>query len=155
MTTRVVVDANVLISANQRGTHVDLSCAASSAVELRRIEQEGVLLEDTIGLVYSEYKRYCNFSGQPGPGDRFFLWYLRTRWSDNKVKRIEIGKDETEIAQQVPTELRDFDPSDLKWLAVYVAGKGEALLNAADSDYAERADDLQRNGIRVVELRGA
>jgi len=149
---RVVIDCNVLIAANRRETTVSLPCAAACAKRLQETADNDVFLEDTTNLIWEEYKRYCNFSGQPGPGDLFFLWFVRNRWTPERVQRIDIGANEDEIEAGVPEVLRAFDRSDRKWIVTYIRGVGQALYNALDSDWSESAKAISDAGINVVEL---
>jgi hypothetical protein len=149
---RVVIDCNVLIAANNRGTTASRACSAACARLLLDTVDNYVLLEDTANLIWEEYKRYCNFSGQPGPGDRFFRWFTQNRWTPGRIERIEIGSDENEIEARIPDSLRDFDRADRKWIATYISGGGQALYNALDSDWSESANALRDEGINVVEL---
>jgi hypothetical protein len=148
----VVIDANVLIAANRRDTHADLACAAACARVLLDAADGHVVLEDTSDLAWAEYKNYCNFSGQPGPGDRFFVWFARNRWTPGRVRRVDIGKDHEEMRESLPADLRAFDLSDHKWIAIYMGGDGKVLYNALDSDWSEHADALLKAGINVTEL---
>jgi hypothetical protein len=149
---RVVIDCNVLIAANRRETTASLSCSAACARRLLDATDNDVILEDTKNLIWAEYKRYCNFSGQPGPGDQFFLWFVRNRWTPERVQQIDIGSNEEEIEVHIPSTLRKFDRSDLKWVATYICGDGEALYNALDSDWSESAKELSDAGLNVIEL---
>lgn len=149
---RTVIDANVLIVANRPVSGADAACIAAAATALLETQQEHVLLEDTADLILAEYKRYCSFSGQPGPGDRFFVWFMRNRWTKAHVVRVDVGGTEAEVTHVLPPDLRALDRSDHKWVAVYLAGAGEALFNAVDSDYREQAPALAAAGVSVVEL---
>lgn len=149
---KTVVDTNVLIAANGQNTHADIQLRAASARYLAEfIDGEDVLLEDSCGYAFEEYKRYMQFSGQPGVGDRFFLWYLRSRWSDARVMSVEIDH-ETPIASYLPESLRSFDPSDHKWIAIYLEGDADVVVNVTDSDWRNAREDLLEHGIRVHEL---
>ena len=67
-----VVDTNVAIAANGRGTHVDEQCQLACVQKLRSlVAQETVAIDDR-WLVLDEYKKHLNFSGMPGVGDVFF-----------------------------------------------------------------------------------
>ncbi|MDT0142398.1 hypothetical protein [Microbacterium sp. PRC9] len=110
-----------------------------------------VLLEDTLGHVLTEYKNYMQFSGQPGVGDYFFRWYLQNRWDGRRVDRIELEPSQP-LPQYLPEPLRAFDPSDHKWIAVYIEGSADVIVNATDSDWAESRDVLLEHSIRVREL---
>lgn len=149
---RVVIDTNVLIAANQRATHATSACAAACAQLLRRAHGGDVLLEDTANLVFDEYRRYLRPSGQPGPGDWFFRWYLENRWSAARVAQIDVGGDSATVSAHVPIALQSMDRSDHKWIAIYLIGKGQALYNALDSDWSEHARAFRDAAVCVVEL---
>jgi hypothetical protein len=149
---RVVIDCNVLIAANRRDTTASLACSAACARQLLETANKDVLLDDTANLIWAEYKRYCNFSGQPGPGDRFFLWFVQNRWTPERVARVDVGAGEEDIEAHVPNELLGFDRSDRRWIVTYLKGGGEALYNALDSDWSENAQAISDAGIEVVEL---
>jgi hypothetical protein len=87
---RAVIDCNVLIAANRRGTNASLACSAACARQLLESSSSDTILEDTSDLILSEYKTYCNFSGQPGAGDRFFYWLIQNRWTPQRVTRVDI-----------------------------------------------------------------
>ena len=91
---RVVIDCNVLIAANAREAPPSAECRASCARQLLTTSEQDVLLEDASNLIFAEYKLYCSFSGQPGPGDRFFRWFLQNRYTEARVQQIEIGENE-------------------------------------------------------------
>lgn len=148
---RVVIDANVLIAANLRETHVSVSCAAASARFLLHAQDE-VILEDTAGMALAEYRRYCHMSGQPGAGDRFLQWFMRARWSAEHVARIDIGETAAEATGRIPPRLRGFDPSDHKWVALYLLGGADVIANSADSDYSEWSAAFADEGVVVREL---
>jgi len=149
---RVVVDANVLVMANQPAGGPNIDCAAKAAAMLLEAQRRHVLLEDKSDLCLAEYKRYCSFAGQPGAGDRFFAWYIRTRWTPSKIDRIDIGPDEAAATSHLPIGLHALDRSDHKWVAVYLNGSGDALYNAVDSDWREHTAALKTAGVNVVEL---
>lgn len=149
---RAIVDTNVLIAANQRDTHATLEAAARAANVLFEIQQGlHLLLEDTEGMILDEYKRYCNFSGQPGVADRFFLWFIKARFVPTAVAQIDVGGP-NDVTGCLPDYLHTFDKSDHKWVAVYLEGGGEVIFNSLDSDWSEHASNMLRAGINVCEL---
>jgi predicted nucleic acid-binding protein len=148
---RVVVDTNVLIAANGRSTHVGISCTARCAELLLEVQNAHVLLDDLELAVFEEYKRYCNFDGQPGPGDLFFAWYVRSRGTAGAVESIPIGS-KSKVEASLPLPLRKMDSSDKKFLAVYLAGNADQLFNATDSDWSHLSGELQAAGVMVSEV---
>jgi hypothetical protein len=148
----VVVDTNVLIAANRRDTHATVACAARCARTLVEIQQQHVLLDDSELRIFNEYKKYCSFSGQPGVGDRFFRWYLQNRNTLGQVRQVDVGPDDSSMTAVLPLPLRALDPSDHKFAAVCLAGNGDRLYNATDSDWSEHSPALSDAGIQVEEL---
>lgn len=149
---KFVVDTNVLIAANGRSTHADARLSAAAArflVELMRSDDQ--FLEDTVDYVFDEYKNYMQFSGQPGVGDQFFRWYLQSRWDARRVMRVPLNPS-SPLTSYVPEPLHSFDPSDHKWIAVYLAGNGDVIVNATDSDWEESRDLLEEHAINVRQL---
>lgn len=148
----VTIDTNVLIAANARSTHASAKCASLCAQSLLDAQTHHVVLTDTADLVMNEYKTYCNFEGQPGVGDRFFLWFLKNQYSGSAVVRVDIGTGGAETTALLPRQLHSFDPSDHKWLALHLAGGGDEIWNALDSDWAEWGATIEALGICVREV---
>ena len=150
---RNVIDTNVLIAANGRSnTHASVRVELESARFLAAIIQgDGTVLEDSSSYVFDEYKRYMQFSGQPGIGDKFFRWFLTNRYSSHRVESVPLEPDRP-VSTYLPDELRAFDPSDHKWIAIYLEGHGDRIVNATDSDWAEAADALAKHGVSVLQL---
>ena len=111
-----------------------------------------LVLIDTHNLATSEYESYCRRSGQPGVGDLFFKSLLDNIANERRVARIEIGSTPEEVDLALPPSLADFDPSDRKWIALHLIGSASSIVNALDSDWAQRKDDLETAGVHVVEL---
>lgn len=138
----MVIDANVLIAANRRDTHVTVQCAAACARTLLETTKKAdhKVLEDAAKAIFAEYKRYCEFSGQPGAGDRFFKWFIQARGA--RVEQVDVGSSPADLLRHLPPSLHAFDQSDHKWLAVYLRGAADRLYNATDSDYRQHAARL-------------
>jgi len=148
---RYVIDANVPIVANGRDTHPTIEEQLKSAKFLRDVMTTGVVLEDEEDLALSEYKAYLDFSGQPGMGDEFIAWFIRERWNGRLVERVESPAG-TSILSLLPASLSGFDPSDHKWICIYMKGDADRIVNASDSDWAEAQTALAAEGIQVLEL---
>lgn len=152
MTVMAVVDTNVLVAANGRDTHVDISCQIRCADELERIAREEVVCIDDQWLIIGEYRKRVAHRGQPGPGTVFFKTVCKTMGDPNRVCSVPIvPRDE---------EGRDFaDPvlpphnlkKDAKFLAVAVNADA-TIVNAADSDWAEHRELTDGLGVRVRQL---
>lgn len=153
---RYVVDTNVLVVANGRHkTVVGLACKLKCIEFLERVldEREHIKIAvDAGGEIQIEYRTYCNPSGQPSVGDRFFLALLQNY--DTKVTRISLAKNELGNYVDFPADIRlkDFDRADRKFAAV--ARRARALVvNAADArSWPLYKDVLLEYGIAVVQL---
>lgn len=152
----VAADTNVLIVANNRESpQAGLACVLACIEKLEWIRSEGILLLDGERLILQEYQYYLNHSGMPGPGDRFFKWLWDNQANDRRCRTIDVTlDDEREFAEfPVDPDLRSFDRSDRKFVAVVVASKsGAEVINASDTDWWISREALQRNGIDVVFL---
>ena len=155
MTERAVVDTNVLVAANGRDTHVDISCQRRCEEELARILREEVVCIDDKWLILREYQTRIAHKGQPGPGTVFFKTVCQTRGDPNRVCSIPVVP-----LDPRDTEGRDFaDPvlprhnlkKDAKFLAVAVNADA-TIVNATDSDWAEHRELTDGLGVRVRQL---
>ncbi|BBY67774.1 PIN domain-containing protein [Mycolicibacterium helvum] len=149
---RVVIDTNVLIVANRASEQADDDCELEAARTLYEAMKQHIVLIDTHTLATSEYETYCRRSGQPGVGDLFFKSLLDNIANESRVLRVEIGSAPEEIDAAIPPVLANFDPSDRKWIALHLVGSADAIVNATDSDWAQRKSDLETAGVRVLEL---
>ncbi|MBB5075488.1 hypothetical protein [Nonomuraea endophytica] len=150
---RVVIDTNVLIVSNGKAEHVTDACVNSAIEFLEHVEAHGVVVLDSSWHIFDEYEKYCSFKGQPGVGDRFFLHLHRTQADPRHVQKVEISKDDQGSYLEIPDGLRAFDPSDHKFVAVVISDEHKSVIvNCADSDWKEAAQELKQHRIVVVEL---
>ena len=153
MSGKVVVDTNVPIAANGRGTHADEPCQLECAKALRDVGSDGtVVILDDLNLIWKEYKRRLNIRGQPGVGDAFFKYVSDHMHSDQSgvslVPVTPVGDDEQGFAE-LPQNTLDRD--DRKFLAVAVAANA-LILNATDSDWRQQHALLRNLSITVKQL---
>ncbi len=148
----VVVDCNVPVVANGKGTHVSWDCQTSCITELKRIVHEDRVVLDEGGLIFKEYQGRLNFSGQPGIGHMFFkhLFDHQYNYDRKRVSRVKITPSDADrgFMELLPNGL---DPADRKFLAVAVVAQAP-ILNATDSDWNENAGLLDNLGVTVVQL---
>ena len=148
-----VIDTNVPVTANRRegGSY---ACASACALELLAIKDRGHLLLDDQGLILAEYRSYLNYSGQPGAGDAFLRWFFNNRWKADLCSSVPIQQIEHEWRrfEEFPgnIELKDFDPSDQKFVAVANASELKAaILQASDHKWLKWHDALKECEITV------
>ena len=149
--TTFVVDTNVAIAANGRGTHADTQCRLTCVQWLKSlVAGERVAIDDG-NRILDEYKNHLNFSGGPGVGDVFFKHVFNNQYQGERVRRVAVTPIEDD--QRGFEELREntFDRSDRKFLAVAVAA-GAVVLNATDSDWGEQAALMDALGVEVNQL---
>src|SRR5260370_41748710 len=108
-------------------------------------------------LIFKEYSNHCAFAGQPGVGDAFFKWVFDHRYNDDRCERVTITpiNDTHRRFEEIPDdeELRTFDRSDQKFVAVALSSKhSPEVLVAVDSDWWDHSVPLSRNGVRLTFL---
>jgi hypothetical protein len=121
----------------------------------------GVLVLDDGWRIINEYTKQLKKEDQPGPGSAFLKWVL-TNWANPErciLVHIEEAKggDPVEDFLQFPVtpELRDFDPSDRKFVAVAIVHpEHPPIWNAVDSDWHLFEKALKRVGVSVTFLCG-
>lgn len=153
----VVVDTNVAIVANGRGTHADLACQAACVERLRAVVAgERVVVDEQEQLghrfsgIIAEYAEHLNHAGAPGVGDAFFKHVFDNQYQPTRCLRVELtpSTDDRGFSELPPNSL---DPSDRKFLAAAVVS-GTAILNATDSDWMENAALLNNLSVKVHQL---
>ena len=149
--TTFVVDTNVAIVANGRGTHADLRCRLTCVQRLKAlVAGERVAIDDG-NRILDEYRNHLSFSGGPGVGDVFFKHVFNNQYRDERVRRVTVtpAGDDRRGFEELPENT--FDRSDRKFLAVAVAA-GAVVLNATDSDWGEQAALMDTLGVEVNQL---
>ncbi len=145
-----VVDTNVAIAANGRGTCADLCCQLVCIERLLSLVEQETVAIDEENLIWNEYRRHLNFSGNPGAGDAFFKHVFNNRYQSRRVRRIAVTPAGDERGfEELPENT--FDRSDRKFLAVAVAAKA-VVLNAMDSDWGDHKALMDELGVEVNEL---
>jgi hypothetical protein len=149
-----VVDTNVPIAAN--GTsHADPACVIACIDVLNAVRSEGVIVLDDAMLILNEYLDHLSLSGEPGAGDAFIKWVWNVQADGKFCERVLLNPRQgngSEDYFEFPDDpdLADFDPRDRKFAAVALASASEpTVLNALDSDWADRHDALLRNGLTI------
>ena len=152
MTDRAVVDTNVLVVANGRDTHVEDSCQLRCVEELARLLREEVVCVDDKWLIMREYEKRTRQKGQARPGTVFYKDVCRKMGDSKSVCLIPVDPRDAEgrdFADPVlpPNNLK----KDAKFLAVAVKARA-AIVNAADSDWAEHRELTERLRVDVRQL---
>lgn len=154
--TAAIVDTNVLVVANGRNAQANAeptgACRLAAIDALTDIKARHTLLLDAGGGILDEYRRHCNYSGQPGVGDQFFRW---AHQNAPMLGDVSLTPHSDRRYDEFPSDqaLVSFDYDDRVFVAVAIAGpKPNRILNAVDSDYSRHLAALSNSGITVAEL---
>ena len=149
--TTFVVDTNVAIVANGRGTHADEQCQLDCVQKLESLVKQEIVAIDKRGLILDEYGNHLSYSGMPGVGDAFFKHVLDNQYRNRHVHRVQVtpSEDDRQGFERLPENT--FDRSDRKFLAVAVVAEA-VVLNATDSDWDEQAALMERLDVKVDQL---
>ncbi|MCF7956510.1 MAG: hypothetical protein K9M75_11965 [Phycisphaerae bacterium] len=149
-----VIETNVGVVANGRNCpQADIACKLACIAKLRECvqilnnEKMGHVVLDSSNEIFDEYRYHFNFEGQPGTGDKFFQVLYERQFSTDNCERVKITKEEGWGYEEFPhdKDLREFDPSDRKFVAVALQSQNSpVILNATDSDWHENKEALDR-----------
>lgn len=151
-----VVDTNVLVVANG-SENASATCRLTAVGRLNDVTQSRSLILDSGYEIFDEYRKHCNYSGQPGLGDEFFRWAHENQgW----LRRFDITHHAVRYFEEFPDDpaLQTFDPADRKFVAVSVAATSASspvpneIVNAVDSDYSHHQQALRCADVAVAEL---
>jgi len=149
-----VVDTNVPVVANGSSEQASPECVKTCAIRLEQLTRKGQLLLDDKWLILEEYTANLRSSGQPGVGDAFLKWVLTNRCNPKRCEQVAItpkNSAETDF-EEFPSDpaLKDFDPTDRKFVAVAVAHPDRPpILQAVDTKWWEMKEPLHKAGITV------
>lgn len=119
-----IVDTNVPLLANGKGS-ASPSCVIHCIRALLELKSDGRVVIDSRWRILSEYQNKLHSSGQPGPGDAFLKWVLSNLTNPRRCHQVPITEKAgvADDFEEFPRrrELRGFDPSDRKFVAVAVA----------------------------------
>ena len=149
--TPFVVDTNVAIAANGRGTHANKQCQLSCVEKLETVVAREVVAIDDGHAILEEYRRHLRPSGMPGAGDMFYKHLLNHQYRDDRVMVVNMipSEDDRRGFEVLPENT--FDPSDRKFLAVAFVANA-VVLNATDSDWGEQEALLDTLGKYTPDL---
>lgn len=148
-----VIETNILIVANGESDQANGACQRKCIDLLLEVSDAASLALDRGGKIFDEYSVYCNYSGEPGAGDEFFVWVHENKWTSCRL--VSITPHEDRGYEEFPEDeaLRTFDPSDRKFVATALGCEPTATVyNAVDSDWSHHADPLAAAGLKVKEL---
>jgi hypothetical protein len=132
--TASVVDTNVAIAANGRGTHASEKCKLNCAQTLTRIVESEIISIDKDGKILNEYKVHLNRGGQLGIGFYFYLHIIDNQYDPSKVELVSITPtNDDKMYQEFPSDpaLAGFDSDDRKFVAVALASENNPIIQNA------------------------
>jgi len=151
---KVVVDTNVPVVANEKSTQASPQCVKTCVARLRQLTAKGKLILDDGWLILKEYKANLISSGQPGVGDAFLKCVLTNHRNPKLCENVTVtpknsGETDFEEFPSDPT-LKDFDPTDRKFVAVAAAHPDRPpILQAVDTKWWLMKEALSGAGITV------
>ena len=153
----VVVETNVIAVANELAEQADDNCIVACIEALHTAQKKRKVVIDSGQLLFQEYFKYANRSGQPRTGDAFIKWLWDNQANTKRVECVSISPSaaEPDNFNEFPNDpnLRQFDHSDRKFVAVALSSKrNPKILNATDSDWRDFRDQLKANGVAIVFL---
>ena len=150
-----IIDTNIFIAANGKADQLTDNDVNKCKLFVTSLFNDTIISLDIQGEIFNEYFTHMNWSGQPNIGD-IFVKYLWDRQYDKTVcEMVDIKKDKNGIYKQLRNkdDLFEFDPNDLKFIAVYFGSKNNVIIcNACDSDWAEHKILLKKHDINVFEI---
>ncbi len=142
----VVIDTNVLITANEKHPKAQGKCVLACIQALEEAMADTVLM-DNGREIFDEYKRHCSHKGQPGSGDAFFKWLWDRQAMLQHCREIDITPHHEKVFEEFPDDkqLETFDKSDRKFVAVAIASReNPPIKNASDSDWWHHHEVLKK-----------
>jgi hypothetical protein len=153
----VVVETNVIAVANELADQADVDCVDACIDALHTAQKKRKVVVDSSQLLFQEYFKYANRSGQPRTGDAFIKWLWDNQANAKRVECVSITSraSDPDNFNEFPSDpgLNLFDRSDRKFVAVALSSKrSPKILNATDSDWRDFREQLKANGISVIFL---
>lgn len=153
---KCVVDTNVAKTANlatvwDQEADATFDCILACIEAIQHVVTKRALVIDASDEIFDEYRQQLSLKGQPGLGDYFMKWVHDNRWNLPQEDRVAITDDGDSYAE-FPShpQLRDFDKSDRKFIAVANAHKDKPpILQATDSKWWGWRQALAEVGIHV------
>ena len=156
----VIVDTNVIITANNEAEHASPDCVERCQKRIKQIlDQHETSLVDDRWRILNEYKRYVNLKTRKGIGDIFVKTLLQNLMRRPAICTIvpihPLDGSDTNFAEFPTTEaLNDFDVADRKFIAVAIAYERDyeqkaTILQALDRKWEPFRKAFEQEGVRI------
>ena len=150
----VVIDTNVLVSANGKSDHAGLDCQMTCINALEEVIKRKKVAIDTASQIIDEYRLHASHSGQPSVGDAFFKWLWLNQGNPRHCEQAPITPRPSDYRdfEEFPDDpvFSGFDRADRKFVAVARASQSHPkILNATDSDWWDFRAELKRIGVKI------
>ncbi len=147
-----MVDTNVLLVAEGQSNYT-LRCKASCGNILQEIRRSQIVVLDSGREILTEYGRKLErIKGQPGLGHEFWKWLVNARLSHGNCETVDLTRHDVKGYEEFPDHhgLKEFDPSDRKFVAVAAAHpKKPSIVQAGDHKWWGWKDSLRECGIEL------
>lgn len=156
---KCIVDTNVPKTANLSiapATIPDelVDCVSCCIQIIEHVVKNGGLVLDADDEIFDDYRKQLSLRGQPGIGDLFVKWVHDHHWKFPEQDRVSITKRaDTYVEFPQHHGWKEFDPSDLKFVAVANAHEQKPpIQQATDSKWWGWKEALAEVGITVTFL---
>jgi hypothetical protein len=148
----VVVDTNVILTANRQHAGVSETCIVSCAQRLQAIMTGGRVVIDDEYRILKEYQNRTTPHVGKRAGDAFVKWLLRNNANPARCDRVKLLEHQERGFESFPEDdrLETFDPADRKFVAVACAHADHPpIAQATDSKWIDWAPALRHHGVNV------
>jgi hypothetical protein len=148
----VMVDTNVILTANRQHTDVSEACIVSCAQRLQAIVAGGRVAIDDDYRILKEYQNKTTPHVGKRAGDAFVKWLLRNNANPERCDQVKLVEHPERGFESFPQDVRltTFDPADRKFVAVSCAhGDHPPIAQATDSKWIGWAPALRDHGVKV------
>ena len=154
-----IIDTNVPLTAITTDVIIPLSCRQDCVRLINSIlKGEIIVVIDDRNEALKEYRQQMYPDPNPSAGlaSQFLMYLFNYQYDQARVRRAKLSVDDTVNYTLLPQvdELNDFDPSDKKWVAIYLSFKEQTnqdapINNATDSDWLHFEHVFERLGIQI------
>jgi len=153
-----LLDTNVPIIANRNQSRQASKACIEACVDVieKVFKDEFRLVLDVDWIVIEEYQHKLYPDDQSGLGDQFLRWVLTNLYNPDRCVLVKIEKDGATFNEFPNSDIRlkNFDPSDRKWIAVAIVyhkkhGEIASIVQAADHKWRVYAAAFNDHHIEI------